>query len=274
MRRSSYFQIAVLAFAVLVPILPVRCEEEESEMDKGLTYYRVHNYHEAMGHFGAALPNEFNNANLHYHLANCMVHLRQKDGAIREYRIAYAMDPKGKVGNYSKMCLHLFGIDATGVQAAKESKKKADDDDAKGKEKEKSKDNDGLASVSKYIAEGDKTAINLDALVREKPRAGKPQLQRVGTNLFVRNYKDPKLTVANAVEKAHAPELAAGDEKPGSKQQPPQATKSTAISKVVKPVSQPPAPPAVARPVSKPRIQNSPASAVQSFIRTFTNFPR
>ena len=87
-------------------------------MKIGIVKYKEKNYSEAAGYFGMALQAEFNNPSLHYHLANCMVHMRQKDVAIREYRIAYALYPTGTIAKYSQMCLAKFGIDATGTASS------------------------------------------------------------------------------------------------------------------------------------------------------------
>jgi tetratricopeptide (TPR) repeat protein len=172
------------------------CMAEETELKQGMYSYRHRDYSEALSHLDAALPLEFNNANLHYHMANCMVHMRQKESAIREYRIAYALDPHGKAGNYSKMCLHLFGIDAAGFLPLPEAPPKLE----KGKAKDEGKGNgaeivakkdSGLANVAKYVSEEEKVRQNLLDLMQQTKRPGGAKLQEVGTNEFVRNYKEP-----------------------------------------------------------------------------------
>ncbi|MBI2809563.1 MAG: hypothetical protein HYX67_01850 [Candidatus Melainabacteria bacterium] len=178
------------------------CHAEDNELQEGMNDYRKHDWSEALSHLGAALPNEFNNANLHYHMANCLVHMRQKESAIREYRIAYALDPQGRIGNYSKMCLHLFGIDAAGFLPMPEAPAKiqrnkdkevdtlAKKDSTDSKDSKDSKDS-GLAKVAKYVTEEDLIRQNLQDLMQSKHRPGSAKLQEVGTNVFVRNYKEP-----------------------------------------------------------------------------------
>lgn len=180
--------IKYLPVVVLMTLTSPCYAEESDDMRLGEADYRNHDYNEAVGHLGAALPTEFNNANLHYHLANCMVHLHQKEAAIREYRIAYALQPTGKVGRYSKQCLHLFGIDAEGKMVSKAASKEKD----KHPEEPALKQESGLLNVYKFVSDDDyKTAQNLEVLLNEKAHPGSAKLQKVGTSLFVRNYKDP-----------------------------------------------------------------------------------
>jgi hypothetical protein len=171
------------------------CYAEENELQIGMDNYKKHDWSEALAHLGAALPTEFNNANLHYHMANCMVHMRQKESAIREYRIAYAMDPHGKIGNYSKQCLHLFGIDAAGFLPMPEAPPKLDktgkEVDSLAKKDSKDSKDGALAKVAKYVTEEDRVRQNLQDLMTSKQRPGSAKLQEIGTNVFVRNYKDP-----------------------------------------------------------------------------------
>lgn len=76
--------------------------------------YALGNYSDASGHFGGALATDFNNSVLHYYLGSCYVHMKQKEAAIREFRIAYALDPDKEVGQYSKQALAAYGLDSAG----------------------------------------------------------------------------------------------------------------------------------------------------------------
>lgn len=191
------------------------CRADDPEMQQGMAQYRKHEYVDALTHLGSALSTEFNNANLHYHMANCLVHMRQKESAIREYRIAYALDPYGKIGNYSKMCLHLFGIDAAGalplpeappkiekkskdevdsiaLKKPKDTKNDADQKDNKDSKEAKDLKDSSLNRVAKYVSEEEKVKQNLQDLLQQKVRPGNARLQEIGTNVFVRNYKEPQ----------------------------------------------------------------------------------
>src|SRR5262249_42714207 len=60
---------------------------------------------------GAALNSDFNNPVLHYYMANSFLHLKQTEAAIREFRIAYALEPNKEVGKFSKDALATLGVD-------------------------------------------------------------------------------------------------------------------------------------------------------------------
>jgi hypothetical protein len=84
---------------------------------QGIKEYYAGDYLNAAGHFGEAESADFNDAKLHYYLANTFVHLNQREAAIREYRIAYALEPNSEVGSLSKTALTLCS--AEGAPAEK-----------------------------------------------------------------------------------------------------------------------------------------------------------
>jgi tetratricopeptide (TPR) repeat protein len=88
-------------------------------LTQGIREYTAGDYANAAGHLGAALSTDYNNAKLHYYLASAYSHLNQRDDAVREYRIAYALQPEGEVGGYAKQALTTLG--------ASTSEKKTDD---------------------------------------------------------------------------------------------------------------------------------------------------
>lgn len=85
---------------------------EQNFLKQGIAEFNAGNYSDASGHLGAALSTDFNNSVLHYYLGNCYVHMKQRDAAIREFRIAYALDPDKDVGKYAKQA--LAGLNADG----------------------------------------------------------------------------------------------------------------------------------------------------------------
>src|SRR5271156_1136145 len=78
---------------------------------QGIKEYYAGDYLNAAGHFGEAESADFNDPKLHYYLANTYVHMNQRDAAVREYRIAYALEPTGEVGTLSKNALILCGAE-------------------------------------------------------------------------------------------------------------------------------------------------------------------
>lgn len=221
MQHNLKLSIKLMLLCTMTLSLIPACQAEENSLQEGMSSYKKHDWSEALSHLGTALPNEFNNANLHYHMANCLVHMRQKESAIREYRIAYALDPHGRIGNYSKMCLHLFGIDAAGFLPVPEAPPKIEKDKGKevdtlakkdskdskeSKESKDGKDTKDLAKVAKYVTEEDRVRQNLQDLMQSKHRPGSAKLQEVGTNVFVRNYKEPPRPQAIAAnDKSYGP---------------------------------------------------------------------
>lgn len=87
-------------------------------LKQGIADFNAGNYTDASGHLGAALSTDFNNSVLHYYLGNCYVHMKQRDAAIREFRIAYALDPDKDVGKYAKQALAGLNADGPTTSAA------------------------------------------------------------------------------------------------------------------------------------------------------------
>lgn len=177
---------------------PVQPEEEkEVPFVRATRQYRHRMWAEAAEDFGAALPTEFNNPLLHYYYANCMVHLKHRDAAIREYRIAYALQPVGTIGNYCKMCLDKFGIDAEGKKSSAPKTPAKVDTKKPAIEVPEPPGASELAALKVYPKDGSDIAIereksvqNLRDLMQQKKRAnGAPLPTAEGTNFYVRSYK-------------------------------------------------------------------------------------
>lgn len=108
----KFWQKALITTVVMAADLaPPAVMAENKFLLQGVQEYNAGDYLNATGHLGAALSTEFNNAILHYYLASAYVHLKQKDGAIREFRIAYALEPEAEVGRLSKQALGYLAAD-------------------------------------------------------------------------------------------------------------------------------------------------------------------
>lgn len=108
-------KIASLAFAACIAgLCHLSAEALNPHIRQGIIDYQNGEYSTAAGNLGAALPTDFNNATLHYYMANCYVHLKHMPDAVREFRIAYALDPTGQVGKFSKTALDFLDVDAVG----------------------------------------------------------------------------------------------------------------------------------------------------------------
>lgn len=78
-------------------------------LDQGIKEYYEGNYPEAVGLLGQAEATDFNNPVLHYYLANALSKTNQKADAIKEYKIALAMEPKGQLADYCVRALRDLG---------------------------------------------------------------------------------------------------------------------------------------------------------------------
>lgn len=116
------FMVATLAtIALALPLSaqepPTPGEKQEKPLLSGIAAYHQGNYKEALSQLGLALPNEFNNAVLHYYLGNTYLKTNQRDSAIREFRIAYALQPEKEAGKLAKKALQLLNVDNEGASA-------------------------------------------------------------------------------------------------------------------------------------------------------------
>jgi tetratricopeptide (TPR) repeat protein len=89
---------------------------------QGIKEYYAGDYLNAAGHFGEAESADFNDPKLHYYFGNTYVHLNQRDAAIREYRISYALDPTGEAGTLAKNALVLCGAEKENATSEKNAK--------------------------------------------------------------------------------------------------------------------------------------------------------
>jgi tetratricopeptide (TPR) repeat protein len=116
-RRRKNSTIGAVITLLSLSFCPTKASAENNFLKLGMAEFNAGNYSDASGHFGAALSTDFNSSVLHYYLGNCYVHMKQKEAAIREFRIAYALDPDKDVGKYAKQALVGLGADPGGPGA-------------------------------------------------------------------------------------------------------------------------------------------------------------
>lgn len=90
---------------------PTQALAENPLLTQGIQDYNSGDYDAAAGHLGSALSAEFSNPVLHYYLGNTYVRLNRKESAIKEFRIAFALEPDKKVGKLAKQALNYLGAD-------------------------------------------------------------------------------------------------------------------------------------------------------------------
>lgn len=96
---------------VLVTILgtAVQSAHAESFLNKGIEAYNQGKYSDAIGLLGGAKSSDSDNPVLHYYMANALVRMNYKTEAIREYKIAIDLQPKGKLADYCRSALRTLG---------------------------------------------------------------------------------------------------------------------------------------------------------------------
>ncbi|MBA3859740.1 MAG: hypothetical protein C0507_22765 [Cyanobacteria bacterium PR.3.49] len=116
--NTKRFAVAwtLMLFASLAP-----ADAANKFLLQGIQDYRNGDFSAAAGNLGAAMSTDFNNAMLHYYMGNCCVHLKQMESAVREFRIAYALDPTGQVGKFAKQALDYLDVDAQGHGLSKKA---------------------------------------------------------------------------------------------------------------------------------------------------------
>ncbi len=129
--KRSFLPTSLLASFLLLASSGV-ASSESSKTDhtnpnllEGIELYKAGSYRESIGKFGMALNSEYDNAILHYYMANAFINLKQRETAIREFRIAYALAPRQSAGVLSKQALSYLGADnyMDGVAKVPEKKK-------------------------------------------------------------------------------------------------------------------------------------------------------
>jgi tetratricopeptide (TPR) repeat protein len=121
MINKIIISIALALISLLIPLATMSDNEydntkyqerpEPNFLQEGIKLYNAGKYMHAAGSLGAAMSSEFSNPVLHYYLANSFARLKQNEAAIREYRIAYALDPNSKLAEYCKTALFAYGVD-------------------------------------------------------------------------------------------------------------------------------------------------------------------
>jgi hypothetical protein len=116
---------------VLILLCCPPCVAASKILSKGIEAYNAGHYQKAIGLFGQAQATEFSNPVLHYYLANALSRVNQKTDAIKEYRIALALQPDGQMGQYCTAALESLGaLPGPGKNADKSGSKKEPTDTA------------------------------------------------------------------------------------------------------------------------------------------------
>lgn len=78
--------------------------------DDAIKSYNAGEYEAAEKLLRASCRQTPSDAASHYYLANTLVHLKQHEEAIEQYRVGYALDREGRIGNYCGRALKGYGF--------------------------------------------------------------------------------------------------------------------------------------------------------------------
>jgi tetratricopeptide (TPR) repeat protein len=121
-KRLQYLAI------ILLTLFGAGVASAEDLLEEGIKEFQAGKYNDALNHLNGALNSEFNNAKLHYYMGSCYMKLSKKESAVREFRIAYALEPTGKAGQYSKQALASMGADGGSASSSSSSSSSASAD--------------------------------------------------------------------------------------------------------------------------------------------------
>ncbi len=170
---SLRFQLLTGATLLAIAFAGAPARAEHPLLRQGIAEYNAGDYSSAIGHLGQVLTAEFNNAILHYYMANAFLHLKQKDDAIREFRIAHALAPDKEVGRLCHQALTY--LDAVGPQGSQGMT----DAPASRKEGLDPQVEAALASLERQTEEAKQYYKSLaDARARETDKAGQEAWER------------------------------------------------------------------------------------------------
>ncbi len=175
LRQTLPTAIMTALAATLLVGMPAAVADGDT-MKQGFADYNAGHYSEAMDHLQGALTSEFNNAKLHYYLANTYIHLNLKDAGIREFRIAYALEPDKEVGKLAHQALLYLGAESDkSKDVAKEAERKAPSDPLL----------DKITATLQQQAESAKSSSRAgdDAIARDIARRTSEQLDRAKSDM-------------------------------------------------------------------------------------------
>jgi tetratricopeptide (TPR) repeat protein len=106
---SSALKCAILGCALWANLGYGGSVQAATALDQGIRAYNAGKYDEAIGRLGQAESTEFNNPILHYYLANALAKTKQTPDAIKEYKVALALEPNGQLADYCRQALQAMG---------------------------------------------------------------------------------------------------------------------------------------------------------------------
>jgi thioredoxin-like negative regulator of GroEL len=111
-KSSVRFALSLFLVTMLVGTSGSSAQAANKFLQQGIDAFNHGQYNDAIGLLGAAKQTESDNPTLHYYLASALVKLKQNTDAIREYKIAMALQPDGQLAQYCQAALQALGAAA------------------------------------------------------------------------------------------------------------------------------------------------------------------
>ena len=111
-RTPITFTISSSLFAAalaVMQVLPASATVGSAPLDEGVRQFLAGRYILALGPLERAVSKAPQNAMCRYYLANCYVHLSRHEDAMKEYDMAYRLDPFGPLSGYCRRALIGYG---------------------------------------------------------------------------------------------------------------------------------------------------------------------
>ncbi len=187
--------MTILVYFLFVPAVIAETDAELAK--KAMQEYAAGNYADSAGHLFETLSTKFNDPSIHYYLAHCYVHLKDRDSAIREFRIAHALAPMSDIGKGALAALKSYAVTADGFtgndlersQMTTEALNKIPPNAGRplAKTQEQSKQaNSSQSDADKRMA--DETQNGSSGQVMPNSQGSSFDIQRQDSNVYVRYY--------------------------------------------------------------------------------------
>jgi tetratricopeptide (TPR) repeat protein len=108
-RISNTFTASLIALSLSCCFYQKPVSAQNPYMEQALAAYNSGDFNTTLHYLNTAANSEFNNPLFHYYLADTLVHLGRHEEALKEYRIAYTLNPSSSVANYCKLALSRYG---------------------------------------------------------------------------------------------------------------------------------------------------------------------
>jgi hypothetical protein len=102
-------KLVELSLCAGIALLIAGAASAASPIDQGIAEFNAGHYDKAIALFGEAEPTNFNNAVFHYYFGSALVRTNHNADAIKQFKLALVLEPKGQVSEYCQKALANLG---------------------------------------------------------------------------------------------------------------------------------------------------------------------